>query len=113
MVGENAFQVEGRVMEVLANGTWQVELRKVNDDPHELDEIILHVQKTNGADEAQISRELTERCHQYTDIHPNRILFHDAEEICQLQGVGKLVKEKKVADNRPKIAAGETALASP
>jgi phenylacetate-CoA ligase len=94
-------------------GAWQVELRKVNDDPHELDEIILHVQKTNGADEAQISRELTERCHQYTDIHPNRILFHDAEEMRQLQGVGKLLKEKKLADNRPKIGAGETALASP
>ncbi len=28
---------------------WQVELRKHNDDPHGLDEIILHVQKTNGA----------------------------------------------------------------
>jgi len=27
MVGENAFQVEGRVMEVLANGTWRVELK--------------------------------------------------------------------------------------
>jgi translation initiation factor IF-1 len=27
MVGEDAFQVEGRVREVLANGTWQVELR--------------------------------------------------------------------------------------
>ena len=27
MVGEDAFQIEGRVMEVLANGTWQVELR--------------------------------------------------------------------------------------
>ena len=27
MVGENAFQVEGRVMEVLPNGTWRVELK--------------------------------------------------------------------------------------
>jgi len=27
MVGENAFQVEGRVMEVLTNGTWRVELK--------------------------------------------------------------------------------------
>jgi translation initiation factor IF-1 len=27
MVGEDAFQVEGRVIEVLANGTWRVELR--------------------------------------------------------------------------------------
>lgn len=27
MVGENAFQVEGRVNEVLPNGTWRVELK--------------------------------------------------------------------------------------
>ena len=89
-------------------GAWQVELRKLNDDPLELDEIILHVQKTNGADEAQISRDLSERCHQYIDIHPNRIMFHDAEEMQRLQGVGTLIKEKKLADNRPKIPAGET-----
>jgi hypothetical protein len=28
-------------------GAWQVELRKINDDPLELDELILHVQKLN------------------------------------------------------------------
>jgi len=27
MVGENAFQVEGRVNEALPNGTWRVELK--------------------------------------------------------------------------------------
>lgn len=90
-------------------GAWQVELRKLHDDPMELDEIILHVQKTNGADEAQITRELSERCHQYIDIHPNRILFHDTEEMQQLQGVGMLIKEKKLADNRPKATAAEAA----
>jgi phenylacetate-CoA ligase len=93
-------------------GAWQVELRKVHDDPLELDEIILHVQKTNGADEAQISRGLSERCHEYIDIHPNRILFHDAEEMQRLQGVGTLLKEKKLADNRPKAEAGKTAALS-
>lgn len=94
-------------------GAWQVELRKVNDDPHELDEIILHVEKTNGANEAQLSRELSERCYRYTDIHPNRILFHDTAEMQQLQGVGKLIKEQKLADHRPPIVAAETAKASP
>jgi phenylacetate-CoA ligase len=89
-------------------GAWQVELRKANDDPHELDEIILHVQKTNGGDEAQLRRELSERCYQYTDIHPNRILFHDTEEMKQLQGVGTLIKEQKLIDHRPKVTAGET-----
>jgi phenylacetate-CoA ligase len=92
-------------------GAWQVELRKANDDPHELDEIILHVQKTNGADEAQLRRELSERCYQNTDIHPNQVFFHDAEEMQRLQGVGTLLKEQKVVDHRPKITTGEMSTA--
>ena len=62
-------------------GAWQVELRKAHDDPLDLDEIILHVNKTNGADDAQLRRELSERCYSHTDIHPNQILFHDVEEM--------------------------------
>ena len=83
-------------------GAWQVELRKIHDDPLELDEIILHVQKTNGTDDAQLRRELSERCHRQIDIHPNRILFHDAEAIRQLQGVGTQLKEQRFVDHRPK-----------
>jgi phenylacetate-CoA ligase len=84
-------------------GAWQVELRKVHDDPLELDEIVLHVNKTNGADDAQLRRELSERCHSRTDIHPNRILFHDVEEMKRLQGVGTLLKELRLVDHRPGI----------
>jgi phenylacetate-coenzyme A ligase PaaK-like adenylate-forming protein len=82
-------------------GAWQVELRKINNDPLELDEVILHVQKLNGTDEEQLSRELGERCAEHLEIHPNQILFHDADEIRSLQGVGKLIKEQKLVDNRP------------
>jgi phenylacetate-coenzyme A ligase PaaK-like adenylate-forming protein len=84
-------------------GAWQVELRKVNDDPLELDELILHVQTINGTDQAQLSRELSERCFSHLDIHPNRILFHNADEIRQLQGVGKLLKEQRLVDHRPPV----------
>ncbi|HSU53881.1 MAG TPA: AMP-binding protein [Candidatus Dormibacteraeota bacterium] len=87
-------------------GAWQVELRKVNDDPMELDELILHVQKLNGADEGQLSRELSRRCSNHLEIHPNRILFHDADEIRQLQGVGKVLKEQKLVDHRPPLENG-------
>jgi len=67
----------------------------------ELDELILHVQKINGTDEAQISRELRQRCIAHLEIQPNRILFHTAEEIQHLQGVGTLLKEQKLVDHRP------------
>jgi phenylacetate-CoA ligase len=87
-------------------GAWQLELRKANDDPHEVDELILHVQKTDGTKDQQLIRELTERFHRQTEIHPNGILFHDAEEMRRLQGVGVLIKEQKIADHRPQINDG-------
>jgi hypothetical protein len=82
-------------------GAWQVELRKVNNDPLDLDEIILHVQKVNGSEEGQLTRELSERCFAHLEMHPTRILFHNAEEIRRLQGVGTVLKEQKLVDNRP------------
>jgi hypothetical protein len=84
-------------------GAWQVELRKANDDPMDLDELILHVQKLNGAEEGQLIRELNERCVTHLEIHPNRIVFHDTDEIKELQGVGRLLKEQKLVDHRPPV----------
>ena len=83
-------------------GAWQLELRKTNDDPHERDEIILHVQKLDGADETRLARDLSERCFNTADVHPNKILFHDAEKMRELQGVGTQIKEQKLVDHRPK-----------
>jgi phenylacetate-CoA ligase len=82
-------------------GAWQLELRKVNDDPHELDEIVLHAHITHKTDEAQLRRELSRRCFARTGVHPNRILFHNNEDMQQLQGVGRLIKEQKFVDHRP------------
>ncbi len=96
-------------------GSWQVELRKINDDPLELDEVILHVQKINGTDESQIIRELKNRCIAHLEIQPNQILFHTAEEMQRLQGLGTLLKEQKLVDHRPlakTTATSTTGLAS-
>jgi phenylacetate-CoA ligase len=84
-------------------GSWQLELRKANDDPLERDEIILHVHKIDGGDEAQLSRDLSERCFRIADVHPNKILFHDVQKMRDLQGVGTQLKEQKLVDHRPKV----------
>ena len=94
-------ELEHVLDEVPQIGAWQVELRKVNDDPMELDELILHVQKINGADETRLEHELSERCFSHLELHPNRIFFHNAEEIRRLQGVGTVLKEQKLVDHRP------------
>jgi phenylacetate-coenzyme A ligase PaaK-like adenylate-forming protein len=82
-------------------GAWQLELRKHNDDPLEVDELVLHVQRLSDVDEEKLRRELSSRFAERTEIHPNRIVFHDADEIRRLQGVGVQIKEQKIIDNRP------------
>ncbi len=93
-------------------GAWQLELRKVNNDPHELDEIILHVQKTDATSEAQISRELGQRCSAHLEIQPNRIVFHSADQMRQIQGVGIQIKEQKLVDHRPLARPAPTTTAT-
>jgi len=82
-------------------GAWQLELRKKDDDPLELDELILHVQKLNGGDDGKIINDLNNRFIAKTEIRPNRILFHNAEEMSRLHGVGVQLKEQKIIDHRP------------
>ena len=81
--------------------SWQLELRKHNDDPLELDELILHVHKTDSLDEARCARELRRRFTDKTEIQPNRIVFHDSDEMSQLLGIGAQLKEDKIVDHRP------------
>jgi phenylacetate-coenzyme A ligase PaaK-like adenylate-forming protein len=81
-------------------GAWQLELRKRNNDPLEVDELVLHVHKTDGVREDKLVRALNDRFVAKTEIHPNRIVFHDADEMRELQGVGMQLKEQKIVDNR-------------
>ena len=83
-------------------GAWQLELRKLNDDPMELDELILHVEKLDSSDDAAVlERELCERFAAHTELRPNSIQFHSSAAMRERQGVGKEIKEKRVVDNRP------------
>ena len=81
--------------------SWQLELRKHNDDPLELDELILHVQKAGAVDDAKCARELRRSFIDRTEIQPNQIVFHDSQEMTELLGVGAKLKEDKIVDHRP------------
>ncbi len=85
-------------------GSWQIELRKARNDPHEVDELVLHICPTDGADETALGRDVERRLFERAELHPNRIEFHSNAEIRRLQGVGEMLKEQKVVDRRPRIA---------
>ena len=81
-------------------GAWQIELRKVEDDPHEIDELLLHVAKNGPVKEEDLVRELENRLKACSEIKPNAILFHGPDVMRELQGVGRELKEKRVVDHR-------------
>lgn len=81
---------------------WQIELRKLHDDPLEVDEVLLHVAMENGADEATVRDLIARRFHEVTEMTPNAVLFHSIVELRDMLGVGRLLKEEKLADHRPK-----------
>lgn len=91
-------------------GTWQIELRKRNDDPLECDELILHVEKIDAFDETRLREILSERFAAELEVHPNRIAFRTAEELRRRQGVGTQLKEQRIVDHRPAAAANPGAV---
>ncbi|HEY5742099.1 MAG TPA: hypothetical protein VIS99_06110, partial [Terrimicrobiaceae bacterium] len=83
-------------------GSWQIELCKANDDPMDVDELVLHVSLTDGGEESGVSREISRCLFERAELHPNRIEFHSDSEMRRLQGVGEKLKEQKVVDRRSK-----------
>jgi phenylacetate-CoA ligase len=79
---------------------WQIELRKLHDDPHECDEVLLHAAAEEGFTEGILREQIARRFHEVTELRPNAILFHSVPEMRQLLGIGRLLKEEKIADHR-------------
>lgn len=98
-------QLEHVLDNVDSIGTWQLELRKAHDDPLDLDELILHVEKTSQASDSGLRQELNDRIASVAEMHPNRIVFETPEEMRRLQGVNHQLKEQRLVDHRPRLAS--------
>ncbi len=82
-------------------GAWQIELRKLHDDPFECDEIIVHAATDRAAGRADLEHSITRRFADAAEVRPNRIIWHDPAELREMHGVGRLLKEEKILDRRP------------
>jgi phenylacetate-coenzyme A ligase PaaK-like adenylate-forming protein len=84
---------------------WQIELRKLNEDPLEVDEIVLHVTPQPGIEPPDLRRVIVRRFHEATELSPNEIVFHTLPEMRERLGIGRLLKEEKIVDRRKAKAA--------
>src|SRR5207302_2336952 len=54
-------------------GSWQLELRKHNDDPMELDELVLHVHKLTEVADEKLRREQNNQFIERNEVQPKQI----------------------------------------
>jgi len=93
-------EIEHVLDDVQAIGTWQIELRKINDDPLELDTVWLRATLSRGADPDSTRKLLNIRLLQAAELRPNRIEFCSEAEMRKLQGLGTALKEERIVDHR-------------
>ena len=81
-------------------GSWQLELRKANNDPLEVDELHLRLSLEPNHLPEKIEDTVRRRFRDVAEVTPNEISYHGADEMRAFHGVGKNLKEEKIVDHR-------------
>jgi phenylacetate-coenzyme A ligase PaaK-like adenylate-forming protein len=83
-------------------GEWQLELRKARDDPHDVDELILHIAPDNGANIDRLKDKIRQRFQAEVELTPNRIEVHALDDMLRRIKLETSLKEVRILDARPK-----------
>jgi phenylacetate-coenzyme A ligase PaaK-like adenylate-forming protein len=83
-------------------GEWQLEIRKAHDDPHDVDELILHLAPANGANIDQLKEKIRARFQTEIELTPNRIEVHSIDDMLKRIKLESSLKEVRILDARPK-----------
>ncbi len=83
-------------------GEWQLEIRKAHDDPHDVDELILHLAASNGANLEQLKEKVRTRFQTEVELTPNRIEVHSLDDMLKRIKLESSLKEVRILDARPK-----------
>ena len=81
---------------------WQIELRKKNNDPHEIDEVVIYACVKDGIDKIQLEKEIKKSILVTTEVTPNEVIFVSFDEIVGRLELETASKEKRIVDKRPK-----------
>jgi phenylacetate-coenzyme A ligase PaaK-like adenylate-forming protein len=86
---------------------WQIEITKRNEDPHDLDEIHVHLAVTSKCDEGELVQFLKKKMYETMEISPTQIFLRSAAEMTERLGMETSHKEKRIYDRRPELLAKE------
>jgi phenylacetate-CoA ligase len=80
---------------------WQVELRKKNNDPFEIDEIMIYLAPRSGVSFTELKNKVSKLVHDEIFITAD-IAEKPLPELLQMLGMETELKEKRIIDKRPK-----------
>ncbi len=86
--------------EIEAITEWQIELRKKDNDPYEIDEVIIYAALKNGVDQSVLGEEIKRKVALCTEVSPNNVIFLSLEEIVRRLELETASKEKRILDLR-------------
>ncbi len=80
---------------------WQVELRKKDDDPYEVDELLLYLSLSVNTDQENLKKRLCDKILSLTEITPNEIIILPYQEMLKQVEMEISHKVKRFVDKRP------------
>lgn len=81
---------------------WQVEIRKHNNDPFDVDELCVYITARAGANTAALEDEIKRKFISATEVSPNSVTFLAMNEMIKRLELETANKEKRIIDVRPK-----------
>lgn len=81
---------------------WQIELRKKDDDPMEVDELTVHLALRSGSDADQATAHLRDLFHSRLELTPNHVRILELDSMLKKIGMETEMKERRFVDCRPK-----------
>jgi phenylacetate-coenzyme A ligase PaaK-like adenylate-forming protein len=87
---------------------WQLEIRKKNDDPFEVDEIVLHAALRGREEPEAFKRRIQEDIYGRSEIHVNDIRIESLADMLRKVGMETLTKDERIVDRRKRAMASNT-----
>jgi len=82
---------------------WQIEITKKDNDPYEVDELILYISLLRQVNTEEFRQRLNKDIFSSTEVSFNKINFVSRQEILKRIEIESAVKAKRIVDKRPKV----------
>ncbi len=82
---------------------WQIELCKKDDDPFEVDELIVYLTCKDSVNRTTLTESVKQKLLNMTEVSPNQVVFIPIADMIKRLELETANKEKRIIDRRPKV----------